>query len=106
MSAFSNSLKRAARRVLERSGETVVITKRNRDRFVGIVAHVQTDAEFTNEETRTIDYRTEIEVMTDDVNELSRGDEVLTEDETVYRVEQVIQNDRVTIRATLLEVRK
>jgi len=104
MSRFNNALKAAARRVINAAGEPVLVSKKNGHKLPDVWVHIQTDAEFTNDETKTVDYRTEVEVMKDDVLKLSRGDEIVTEDERLFRVEEKLQDDGITIRAVLLEL--
>lgn len=104
MGRFDNALSRAIRRSLIGFGESVTISTKAGDRLMDITVHIETDVEFTDGETQTLDKRHELEVMLADVGELKRGDEVHTTKQKVWRIERTIENNGSTQKCQIMEV--
>ena len=100
----TRALHRGARRTLAAHGERVTLVLKAGGNLPDLLAHITRDVEFTEGETQTSELRNEVEMLVAEVNELKRGDKILTETGASWKVEQPLANDGFTAKAVIMEV--
>lgn len=104
MGRMDRALKRCAKRTVSAAGEEVTLIRRDGTNLACVWAHIIRDIELTEGETRTGEFRNEVEMLVAEVCELKRGDKILTEDGEIWKIEERLANDGYTCRAVIMEV--
>lgn len=104
MGRMDRALNRCAKRTIKAAGEQVMLTLREGGHLLDVWAHIIRDIELTEGETKTGEFRNEVEMLVAEVCELTRGDKIVTSTGTVWKIEERLANDGYTCRAVIMEV--
>jgi hypothetical protein len=101
---MDRALHRAAKRTISAAGEQVMLTLREGGNLLNVWAHITRDIELTEGETRTGEFRNEVEMLAAEVSELTRDDKIVTGTGTVWKIEERLANDGYTCKAVIMDV--